>query len=1411
MSERNGSGTNASRPPGLPPKKTRRRRRRRDVSDAPDNSSSQTGRSYHHVNNRTAKRNKARAKRRSKQQCVKQRASKLRIIQQNVAGLKKRETELLNRLVKMDADIAVLQECNFSISEDRNGKITHTIPEYRGWNVVATPRLVGRASGSNSAGRGGVAILIKDTINYEVLTSKPVPDDDLTTEYCGARIYPNDNRAEQIDIHNIYIPPINESAEGEDRVQRWNTNKLPTSSSTFIFSDTNCHGSWDSRLSNNAMSDNWDDWMTTHSFTAMNHVGSPDSYTRTSSRGKKSSPDITVIPSQWVGRTSWSPLTKSPGGSDHLPILIDVKLPSHRDKEQPKRTNKKRNQRAKWAFKKANWEKFRELQDEVFNSWPQQAEAWSAHKRNNAITYAIMRAAEASIPRGLRIDPKPFWNAELEAKAKECNMARERAHVSTEEAEQFKQRRKEYDIACTKEKKKAWHDFVEGIDSKTNPSKVWNVIGGLDGRKSKSKPGVELREEKDSARVAITDNQKAKLFIDTYINASKSEETLKGREKKLAEKDVVHGMRNATKGCKSCGGEKTGMCAPINMSEMKSALYKVKTGKAAGPDRITNEMLKHLSVRGYAELLRLFNQSWLEGCAPGPWKLGEIIPLPKPGKDHQLTGSYRPINLLSVIGKLLERIVKARLESFLESNNKLDPNQAGFRKGRSTVEQIGRLTQSIHDGFEDGLRTLVVYVDFSRAYDKVWRDKLFAKMGEMDIPGCYTKWVQSSLSDRNSYVNWYGSKSKKRRFDNGVPQGSVISPLLWLIYINDLVSMMPAETQLGTGKSLFADDVALLCRGRTVEECEEMMQKSLDCLEKWAADNKMEISIRDDKDSKTVSCFYTLNFKEESKGKVIPNLMLKGIKIFHTTTPKFLGVIVDQSLSFKAHTEEKAKKMGKRNNVLRALAGRSWGQKGDDLRNVHVTYNQPVADYAIGAWGSFVAKSNMDNLEIKQNEAARIITGCCRDTVTEFLLAEAELMPIRLRAEQEAVLLYERNMRLPSDVPAKQLAEADVKKRHLKKKAADGLKIKPPREKAVSILKEMQLLDVQRDQVATYASVEPWNWNWDPSNIRFSTELAGCSGRKDSTESIHAALNTILDSIPDGDMVVYTDGSVGADNKNGGAGGFIKWPHVGVAEEFTVPCGSRCTSYRAELAALREVFRRIHDDDETLRSEYNIWLFTDSESSLERLQRGPGAQIDALTGEIWKLLSSIGKHHKIVLQWIPGHKNIAGNEAADELAKSAAQMSQEDTMLDFLTVKAAVKLHIRRKWRAAVHAKEGIYSEAKVRKPPTLPNDATRKQETTIRQLRTGASPLVRGNWANYALRPEEEKLCPNGCGRKEDVKHLFWTCPDYAAQRLKHFGTTTPDDNILFGNIYNILNYLEDIGHSTAPTVEEDSTVDGS
>ena len=161
-------------------------------------------------------------------------------------------------------------------------------------------------------------------------------------------------------------------------------------------------------------------------------------------------------------------------------------------------------------------------------------------------------------------------------------------------------------------------------------------------------------------------------------------------------------------------------------------------------------------------------------------------------------------------------------------------------------------------------------------------------------------------------------------------------------------------------------------------------------------------------------------------------------------------------------------------------------------------------------------------------------------------------------------------------------------------------------------------------------------------------------------------------------------------------------------------------------------------------------------------------------------------------------------KSTDVVAKEASSLDQADVPLDFLTVKTAVKAHFRKVWRSEVAATKGIYAQAGTLKPPVFPSKITRKEETTIRQLRTGTSPLVRGNWARYAGKTDEERLCPHGCNTVETVEHLFWNCPLYTAQRLKIFGTTDPPRDVLFHKDYlKILKFLADTGHLAAPTAE--------
>ncbi len=156
----------------------------------------------------------------------------------------------------------------------------------------------------------------------------------------------------------------------------------------------------------------------------------------------------------------------------------------------------------------------------------------------------------------------------------------------------------------------------------------------------------------------------------------------------------------------------------------------------------------------------------------------------------------------------------------------------------------------------------------------------------------------------------------------------------------------------------------------------------------------------------------------QAGGRKVPNIYLNGIKVYFNTAPKFLGVHIDQGLTFKTHAEYAAGKAGKRNRILRSLSGRKWGQKGKSLRTVHCTYTQAATDHGIGAWGTMAAPSTLDIVGKKEREAARIITGCTSDTPKDALVREAGLLPTDLRAPLQATLQHERSTRLPEDVPA---------------------------------------------------------------------------------------------------------------------------------------------------------------------------------------------------------------------------------------------------------------------------------------------------------------------------------------------------------------------------------------------------------
>ena len=219
-------------------------------------------------------------------------------------------------------------------------------------------------------------------------------------------------------------------------------------------------------------------------------------------------------------------------------------------------------------------------------------------------------------------------------------------------------------------------------------------------------------------------------------------------------------------------------------------------------------MLKHLPCSSMDFLFHIFNFSYILHSFPSIWKTSSIILIHTMRKPLDSPASFWPISLISCISKLFERFILSRLLFFLESNSILSPGQAGFRPGRSTLDQILYLSQSISDGFykpRPGSRTILSTIDFSNAFDSVWHPALFHKLISAGLPSCCVRWTRSFFSDRRACVVCQNHKSHSFRVRRGAPQGSALGPVLFSLFIIDLPASLPSSVSC----SLYADDLAI--------------------------------------------------------------------------------------------------------------------------------------------------------------------------------------------------------------------------------------------------------------------------------------------------------------------------------------------------------------------------------------------------------------------------------------------------------------------------------------------------------------------------------------------------------------------------------------------------------------------------
>ncbi|MGH0123268.1 UNVERIFIED_CONTAM: hypothetical protein FKN15_021008, partial [Acipenser sinensis] len=264
----------------------------------------------------------------------------------------------------------------------------------------------------------------------------------------------------------------------------------------------------------------------------------------------------------------------------------------------------------------------------------------------------------------------------------------------------------------------------------------------------------------------------------------------------------------------------------ITEAEVLKGLGALKINKSPGPDEILPIVLKEMKEVIYKPLTKIMQQSLDTGVVPTDWKIANVIPIHKKG-DKTEPGNYRPISLTSIICKLMETIIRSKMENYLYGNNILGDSQHGFRKGRSCLTNL-------LDFFEDAtLKTDnckaydMVYLDFQKAFDKVPHKRLILKLNAVGIQGNAMTWIREWLTCRKQKVLIRGETSKWSEVTSGVPQGSVLGPLLFLIYINDLDSGIVSKL------IKFADDTKIGGVANTAEAA-KVIQNDLDSIQKWA-------------------------------------------------------------------------------------------------------------------------------------------------------------------------------------------------------------------------------------------------------------------------------------------------------------------------------------------------------------------------------------------------------------------------------------------------------------------------------------------------------------------------------------------------------------------------------------------------
>ncbi len=844
----------------------------------------------------------------------------------------------------------------------------------------------------------------------------------------------------------------------------------------------------------------------------------------------------------------------------------------------------------RWNTKKADWPRFRE---EILHHLAQTEPGLTADDLEHRLVDAFHHAANKAIPKTKKpthnYKDRWYYDQRVKEYNHRINQARKlnRTHNTKTTRELLRAA-----IRTAREGKKAiktekWLEWCSGMNAHTTLSDLWKHVKTATGKRTPRAP-THPDPEREAARL-----------LQTYVHRASPAQLSPASLAKLEEQRPAQDTF-IQQACRQRHPADTA----FTPRELQKAL-RPRPDTAAGADKITYSMIRKGGEAAQDELLKIINTSYATGLLPSAWKEATIHPVPKP-RDP---GKTRPISLLSCFGKTAERMVLNRLHWVA---GPLHENIFAYTRNIGTRDCLFDMLTSI-----SGRKAVVIFLDMEKAFELANARAILTALAKKGVAGKLLAWVKDFLTGRKARVQFQGRLSDYATFENGTPQGSILSPHLFNTLMEELVSL-----PLTTGSKIlcYADDIAIITTGPL------HLQKAQNAITAVAKKcNSLGLKINFEK---TKAMYF------KGGGPHAP-LQVQPHEIEWTTQHPYLGIWMDENLEFRRHVKSIQERTNTRLKAMRAITATEGGANLKVLRLLYIQAIRSIVDYAAPLLAT-ISPYKMEDLEKLQNEALRIMLGAPRWTKL-----------VNMRAEADLPLLAHRVHAMNTSLLAKTLSQTKytTATRKVLQSLAHNEELFTKKTWAQKMAQGIKTLQMQTpltarttdDQHPDYQPPPPWQ----ESDYHFSVTKLTASKTSLSADAIAAQAQQALHAVNDRNMDVYfTDGSVDP-NTHRAAAAFVHHTETGI---FRLPDHS--STLQTELAAIGKAL------EDALHKHKDILIHTDSLGAIQCLQQTHSGDNIRLITTIHANAQAIRRRNrKITINWIPSHTNITGNELADTAAK----------------------------------------------------------------------------------------------------------------------------------------------------------------